>query len=145
MPFGNLGIFSIFLSFLGTINPGRYFRRLYVVNEKVDESTVLPIGKPYRNYNVFLLNEDGTATRQGEEGEICVSGPILALGYYNDPERTAASFIQNPLNKAYNELIYKTGDIGVMREDGVLEFHGRMDRQIKHLGHRSQMVSFSLL
>lgn len=111
----------------------------YVVNEKVDESTVLPIGKPYRNYNVFLLNEDGTATRQGEEGEICVSGPILALGYYNDPERTASSFVQNPLNKAYRELIYKTGDIGVMRADGTLEFHGRMDRQIKHLGHRVEL------
>ena len=111
----------------------------HVVTEKADESTVLPIGLPYRNYKVFLLNDDDTATAQGDEGEICVSGPILALGYYNDPERTAASFIQNPLNHSYNELIYKTGDIGIMRADGTLEFHGRKDRQIKHLGHRVEL------
>lgn len=116
----------------------------YEVKERVEDSTVLPIGLPYRNYNVFLLNEDDTPTKQGEEGEICVSGPILALGYYNDPERTAASFIQNPLNKSYDELIYKTGDIGVMREDGVLEFHGRKDRQIKHLGHRVELDEVEL-
>lgn len=116
----------------------------YVVTEKADENTVLPIGLPYKNYKVFLLNEDGTATKQGEEGEICVSGPILALGYYNDPERTAASFIQNPLNKAYRETIYKTGDIGVMRGDGILEFHGRTDRQIKHLGHRVELDEIEL-
>ena len=116
----------------------------HVVTEKAEDGTVLPIGLPYKNYRVFLLNEDGTAVKQGSEGEICVSGPILALGYYNDPERTVASFIQNPLNKAYNELIYKTGDIGVMREDGVLEFHGRMDRQIKHLGHRVELDEVEL-
>ena len=116
----------------------------HIVTEKAEDDTVLPIGLPYKNYRVFLLNEDGTATKQGAEGEICVSGPILALGYYNDPERTAASFIQNPLNKAYNELIYKTGDIGVMREDGVIEFHGRMDRQIKHLGHRVELDEVEL-
>lgn len=116
----------------------------HVVTEKAQDDTVLPIGLPYRNYKVFLLNEDGTATERGSEGEICVSGPILALGYYNDPERTAASFVRNPLNKAYNELIYKTGDIGVMREDGVLEFHGRKDRQIKHLGHRVELDEVEL-
>lgn len=116
----------------------------HVVTEAAQDDTVLPIGLPYRNYKVFLLNEDGTATEQGSEGEICVGGPILALGYYNDPERTAASFIQNPLNKSYRELIYKTGDIGMMREDGVLEFHGRMDRQIKHLGHRVELDEVEL-
>lgn len=51
----------------------------YVVNEKVDDDTVLPIGKPYDNYRVFLLNEDNTPTEQGKTGEICVTGPILAL------------------------------------------------------------------
>ena len=111
----------------------------YVVNEKVDDDTVLPIGKPYDNYKVFLLNEDNTPTEQGKTGEICVSGSILALGYYGNPEYTEKSFIQNPLNPNYRELIYKTGDLGSFNADGLLEFHGRKDRQIKHLGHRIEL------
>ena len=111
----------------------------YVVKEKVDENTVLPIGIPYDNYGVFLLNEDGTATDAGEIGEICVTGPTLALGYYGDCQRTREAFIQNPLNAKYRQLIYKTGDLGRFREDGNLEFHGRKDRQIKHMGHRIEL------
>lgn len=111
----------------------------YVVEEKVDDDTVLPIGTPYENYSVILLNEDGTETAEGKIGEICVKGPILALGYYGDSERTNESFIQNPLNKNYRELIYKTGDLGCFREDGLLMFHGRKDRQIKHMGHRIEL------
>lgn len=111
----------------------------YVVQDKVNEDDVLPIGKPYENYKVFLLTEDGKEPEQGEEGEICVSGPILALGYYHDRERTNESFIQNPLNAFYNEMIYKTGDIGVFAQDGNLLFKGRKDRQIKHMGHRVEL------
>ena len=111
----------------------------YVVDKEVTDDTVLPIGVPYVNYTITLLNEDGTATADGEIGEICVSGPILALGYYGDPERTAEAFIQNPLNKNYRELIYKTGDLGSYNKDGLLEFHGRKDRQIKHMGHRIEL------
>lgn len=111
----------------------------YVIENQVEETDTLPIGLPYENYTVFLLNEDNTAVKDGELGEICVSGPILALGYYNDPVRTAQSFIQNPLNTCYGELIYKTGDLGRFREDGILEFHGRKDRQIKHMGHRVEL------
>lgn len=111
----------------------------YVVNEKVDDDTVLPIGKPYDNYRVLLLNEDNTATPDGETGEICVKGPILALGYYGNKEQTEKSFMQNPLNDKYRELIYKTGDLGSLDENGVLHFHGRKDRQIKHLGHRIEL------
>ena len=111
----------------------------YVVDKKVDDDTVLPIGKPYDNYRVFLLNEDNTATPDGEKGEICVTGPILALGYYGNPAQTAKSFMQNPLNENFRELIYKTGDLGSFDENGVLHFHGRKDRQIKHLGHRIEL------
>ena len=111
----------------------------YVVQEQVEEDTVLPIGVPYENYQILLLNEDNTEPEPGEVGEICVCGPILALGYYGNPEKTAESFLQNPLNPYYRELIYKTGDLGRFREDGVLEFHGRKDRQIKHMGHRIEL------
>ena len=111
----------------------------YVVKEKVEDDTVLPIGKPYDNYKVLLLNDDNTPTADGEIGQICVCGPILALGYYGNREVTEASFIQNPLNDNYRELLYKTGDLGSFAEDGNLMFHGRMDRQIKHLGHRIEL------
>ena len=111
----------------------------YVVDKQVEDDTVLPIGVPYENYRIILLNEDGTETEKGKTGEICVSGPILALGYYGDKERTEQSFVQNPLNNNYRELIYKTGDLGSFREDGILEFHGRKDRQIKHMGHRIEL------
>ena len=111
----------------------------YVVENKVDEDTVLPIGKPYNNYGILLLDEDNKEPAPGEMGEICVRGPILALGYYGDAVRTAESFIQNPLNPNYRDLIYKTGDLGCFGEDGNLYFHGRKDRQIKHMGHRVEL------
>ena len=111
----------------------------YVVEGKVDDDTVLPIGKPYENYGILLLSEEDTAVPDGEVGQICVTGPVLALGYYGDPVRTAEAFIQNPLNPNYRQLIYKTGDLGRWDENGNLQFHGRMDRQIKHMGHRIEL------
>ena len=111
----------------------------YIVRDEVTDETVLPIGRPYRNYTVTILHEDNTRAAVGEQGEICITGPSLALGYYNDPERTAASFVQNPLNTAYPERMYRTGDYGSVGEDGELRFHGRMDRQIKHMGHRIEL------
>lgn len=116
----------------------------YEVKHRVTEDENLPIGVPYDNYRVFLLNEDDTPTKQGEIGQICVSGPILALGYYNAPDLTAKTFVQNPLNQSYRELIYKTGDLGSMDEQGILHFHGRMDRQIKYLGHRVELGEIEL-
>ena len=111
----------------------------HVVTETVQDDTVLPIGIPYENYRVVLLNEDGTETPDGQTGEICISGPALALGYYHDPVRTAQSFIPNPLCPQYRSLLYKTGDLGSWNEQGELEFHGRRDRQIKHMGHRIEL------
>ena len=111
----------------------------YIVDHTVEEDEVLPIGQAYDNYRVFLIDEHGNEPAVGEQGEICVCGPILALGYYNDPERTAAAFTLNPLNRAYPERMYRTGDYGRLDEDGILHFCGRMDRQIKHMGHRVEL------
>lgn len=111
----------------------------YSVDHTVEDDEVLPIGKAYDNYRVFLIDEHGNEPAVGEQGEICVCGPILALGYYNDKERTDAAFTLNPLNKAYPERMYRTGDYGRLDEDGILHFCGRMDRQIKHMGHRVEL------
>ena len=66
-------------------------------------------------------------------------GTCLSLGYINDAERTAAAFVQNPLNNSWPELIYRTGDIGRYNEDGELMFVSRKDFQIKHMGHRIEL------
>ena len=111
----------------------------YVVDEHTDEYESVPIGRAYDDYKVFLVTDEGEAPADGELGEICVAGPILALGYYHNLEKTNQDFIQNPLNDSYRELIYKTGDVGRLLPDGNIEFHGRKDRQIKHMGHRVEL------
>ena len=75
----------------------------------------------------------------GQPGEICIRGTGLALGYYNDPEKTAAAFIQNPLQKNYPERIYCTGDIAVQDENGLFIFQSRQDGQVKHMGYRIEL------
>ena len=71
--------------------------------------------------------------------ELCVRGSSLALGYWNNPERTAQAFVQNPLNPHYPELIYRTGDLVHRNRRGEIMFIGRKDFQIKHLGYRIEL------
>ncbi|WP_455500915.1 amino acid adenylation domain-containing protein, partial [Gemmiger sp.] len=100
----------------------------------------LPIGRAFPNEKVFLLDEnDALVTAPGQEGELCVSGTALALGYYADPARTAQSFTQNPLNHNWYERIYRTGDLARYDEAGELYYIGRKDFQIKHMGHRVEL------
>ena len=66
-------------------------------------------------------------------------GTCLTMGYYNNPEKTAEVFTQNPLNPHYPELIYRTGDVGRYNEYGELVFVSRKDSQIKHMGHRIEL------
>ena len=75
----------------------------------------------------------------GEQGELCIRGTALTLGYFDDPERTAAAFTQNPLNPHYPERIYRTGDLAVETESGDLVFVSRKDNQIKNMGHRIEL------
>lgn len=111
----------------------------YVVDERPIESEPLPIGIPYRNTDILLLNDDNKECEVNEEGEICVRGTSLAMGYYNNPEKTAVAFTQNPLNPFYPELIYRTGDIAYIKEDGNIMFKGRKDSLIKHMGYRIEL------
>ena len=69
---------------------------------------------------------------------LALIGPCVGLGYYNDPERTAVSFVQNP-NSKFNQLMYKTGDIVLRASNGYLHFKGRVDNQIKHMGYRIEL------
>ena len=111
----------------------------YVVDRPFADHESLPIGKPCANSRVMLLTEDNRLAAPGEEGEICVAGSCLALGYWNEPELTNRAFVQNPRNPAVPERIYRTGDLGYWNERGELIFCGRRDFQIKLRGNRIEL------
>lgn len=111
----------------------------YVVEGEMADDEPLSIGYPCRNTDVLILNEANEACDIDEQGELCVRGSSLALGYWNDPEKTARAFVQNPLNTHYPELIYRTGDLALRRSDGRIFLAGRKDYQIKHMGYRIEL------
>ena len=112
----------------------------YIVDKNIPDEQPLPIGIPCRNTDILILDGDDKAVKEPyKEGELCVRGTSLAMGYYNNPEKTAAAFVQNPLNKSYPELIYRTGDIVCYDEDGLIMFKGRKDNIVKHLGYRTDL------
>lgn len=113
----------------------------YVIDREFADTETLPIGKAFRNTEMFLMDQETgrRISEQGKIGEICVRGTCLAMGYYHNPEKTAEAFVQNPLQNAYPEMIYKTGDLGYYAETGEMMFVGRKDFQIKHMGHRIEL------
>lgn len=112
----------------------------YEVDREFSLGETLPLGKPFPNERVFLLDEeDHLVTEPGKEGEICVAGTALALGYCHNPEAEKRAFVQNPLNKRYPEQIYRTGDLAMFNEQGEMVFASRKDFQIKHMGHRIEL------
>lgn len=111
----------------------------YIIDkDKEYSSSYFPAGFPCENTGILILNGDNQV-QEGEVGEICVRGTALANGYYNNPEKTSSVFVQNPLQKAYPELIYRTGDIGYYNSDGEIIFAARKDDQIKHMGYRIEL------
>jgi D-alanine--poly(phosphoribitol) ligase subunit 1 len=99
-----------------------------------------PLGHIAENFSFLIVDDNGVVLPEGETGELCLLGPNVGKGYYNDPERTSLSFVQNPLHSAYTDLMYKTGDLaGVDPADGKLYIRGRRDNQIKHMGYRIEL------
>lgn len=111
----------------------------YIVDRTFNDMESLPIGTACRNTGILVLNEKNAPVARGETGELCVRGSCLAHGYYGDPVRTQAVFVQNPLNDKYPEKIYRTGDLVQYNERGELIFIGRKDHQIKHRGYRIEL------
>ena len=130
--------------------PGRIFANLYgptetdvctayVVDRDFDDAEPLPIGSPLPDMRVLLLDENGRRVKDGETGEICVSGSGILLGYWNDPEKTASSVFPDPDNRAYPTRYYRTGDLGWLNDRGELMYSGRRDGQIKLHGNRIEL------
>ncbi|ROM87481.1 non-ribosomal peptide synthetase [Pseudomonas brassicacearum] len=97
----------------------------------------MPIGQPTANNRLYVLDESLRPVPVGVAGEICVGGVGVGRGYLHDPKRTADAFIDHP---SLDARVYRTGDLGRWRADGVIEYLGRRDQQVKLRGHRIELT-----
>ena len=111
----------------------------YIVDRAFDDAEPLPIGVPCRASTILVLDDKNQLVKGSNQGELCVRGSSLSYGYYRDPERTAQAFMQNPLNDAYRDIIYRTGDLVHYNERNEIMYDGRKDFQVKHMGHRIEL------
>jgi len=111
----------------------------YIVDREYADSDPLPIGKACENMRVVILTDDNQAAEVGQMGELCVIGSGVALGYWNAPEITNKVFVQNPLSGQYRERMYRTGDLAYWDAEGLIQFCGRKDNQIKLKGNRIEL------
>lgn len=99
----------------------------------------LTIGGPLPNYHLAVVDENMNIVPRGERGEMIISGPGVSKGYFNLPELTAQKFLPNPFEELPGDTIYKTGDAVIIRENGFIDFQGRIDDQIKLRGYRIEL------
>jgi len=104
-----------------------------------DQTAEIPIGHACENTDVFAVTDDDRLAGVGEMGELLVRGPSVMPGYWGLPDRTAKALVRNPLQHAYTEMVYRTGDYVKLREDGEYEFIGRKDNQVKSRGYRIEL------
>jgi amino acid adenylation domain-containing protein len=97
------------------------------------------IGEPIANTDVYILDAEGQPQVPGEVGEICIGGAGLSHGYVNDPQLTREYFIELHSAASQSARVYRTGDLGRLNDQGKLEFHGRIDHQVKVNGFRIEV------
>jgi D-alanine--poly(phosphoribitol) ligase subunit 1 len=105
--------------------------------DDLDGAGLPRLGRIADNFSYLVLDGD-TAVVAGATGELCLTGPQVGLGYYNDSERTRLAFVQSPLASALPQRMYRTGDL-VREVNGELHFIGRKDNQVKHMGYRIEL------
>ncbi|MFE2038316.1 amino acid adenylation domain-containing protein [Streptomyces scopuliridis] len=109
----------------------------YVLPKLTGDETRVPIGRPFATSTCHVLRPDGTPAAPDEEGELYVGGDGLALEYIGDAELTAERFVSSPDEPGGR--LYRTGDRVVRDHDGLLEYRGRLDRQVKVRGQRIEL------
>lgn len=110
------------------------------IEAEIPPDGLIPMGKPFPNERVFLLDENNALVTEPEVvGEVCVSGTCVAIGYYNNKAKTEEVFLQNPLNSTRYERIYRTGDLARYDKEMTMYYVSRKDTQIKHMGHRIEL------
>ena len=113
------------------------FSTTHRIYKEAHNEQIVPIGKAIKGWQVHLLDESGALVQEGQHGEIFITGHGLAEGYLNNPAETDKAFQQITIN-GEKARAYRTGDIGQWNQ-GVLEFIGRKDHQIKVRGHRVEL------
>ena len=115
------------------------FATWHEVRDVAPNAVTIPIGRPLANTEAFLLRPDFELAAPGEPGEICIGGPALALGYLNPSAQSADRFVERAIAHLPPRRLYRSGDLGRLRDDGAIEFLGRRDRQVKIRGHRIEL------
>ncbi|RJQ81216.1 amino acid adenylation domain-containing protein [Pseudonocardiaceae bacterium YIM PH 21723] len=110
------------------------------MSEVPADAAVLPLGMAIDGADLYLLAPDLRPVRPGERGEIHIGGRAVARGYLKQPARTAESFLPDPFSSTPGSRMYATGDEGRLRPDGLIEFIGRLDTQVKVRGHRVELA-----
>lgn len=100
---------------------------------------VIPIGKAVWNTTLVIADENLQPVADGEAGELCVLGAGVGKGYINDAAMTAQKFVSNPFPDAKGDRLYRTGDLVRLRDDGAIDFLGRLDHQVKIRGFRIEL------
>lgn len=109
----------------------------YIVDREFSDPDPLPIGIACENMGTIILNEDNEVCATGEQGELCIYGPGVALGYWNAPEITERAFVDDP--SCPGRRIYKSGDLACTSHDGLIMYLGRRDGQVKVKGNRIEL------
>jgi amino acid adenylation domain-containing protein len=104
-----------------------------------DATEPIPIGVACAGEELLIVDEAQRVAPAGAIGEICIAGAGLSPGYWRDKQKTNAALVPDPRPERDGGRIYRTGDLGRLREDGLFEFLGRVDSQIKSRGHRIEL------
>lgn len=119
---------------LGGATEAAIWSNFYLVEQVQPNWKSIPYGKPIQNARYYILDDALQPTPINVPGNLYIGGHCLALGYYGEDALTATKFIANPYVK--NEKIYQTGDLARWCADGLMEFLGRNDNQVKVRGYR---------
>jgi amino acid adenylation domain-containing protein len=114
---------------------------IHQFNSEQDNRAFVPIGEPIANTQIYVLDQDLKPVAINILGDLYISGEGLARGYLNKPELTAGSFVKHPF--IWNQKMYKTGDLARWLPEGILEYAGRKDAQIKFHGYRIELNEIS--
>ncbi len=106
---------------------------------KVDPPSSVPIGIPFKNVEIYVVDSSLNLCPIHAPGELCIGGISLARGYLHRPELTAEKFIPNPFSNEKGSRLYRTGDLGRYLPDGRIEYLGRIDHQVKLRGLRIEL------